>query len=654
MKITYQNRYFVSEENKLSFKQEKENKFFYFDVVFYTDKFIEYQKNLFNEFYSWVLDLADKNENFLDFKKWIENYIKQFNTQLKVFQEKINLDTKIEIRWSLQIIWDENYLSSLIWESSIVIYRKEKLEVVIPNEVEEDDKIDIFSEIVEWELEDNDLIVSIGTNIYNYLTDSEIKQLYGEDILTTLEEILIARIEKQEIWFISVLKIKFENIIHQIKEKNNFKLWDYKEKLKKYKYVIGISLWLIVIIFILIALFSYLGNTPEKQVVEIWDKKVQLDINQLKRDIDAFSKLSSKNTAEKKQQYEKIMQELNAYEQLWIQTLEINELKKKMEQNYYKWFNINIVSENDGLLVPVYSFTKDQIEAFSGLEGIVKTSYYLNVYGQKASLIGLVDKKTKWILQRVSLPSTIKVCSSNLAWNGLYCALSNDDIYNFSKYGIKPLVNTEKSWPKNIQDLGIYWVNKLYTLTLDKEENKKWVFIKRYLLKWWNKFSSPTDYVFSEKNDKKLINAIYTGSSFAIDGTFLIWSKVGLLQAFRKSLYDSKLYIREVPGWKQAIIDDKNDFSWKVKVISYPNWKYVYLYDYDTNSLVVYLTSPYKTNSSATNSYNLIYKFKVKFDLTNEKVIDVVVDENTSSNKKFVYLLTNKWIYKIDLLQFME
>jgi hypothetical protein len=43
------------------------------------------------------------------------------------------------------------------------------------------------------------LIVSIGTNIYNYLTDSEIKQLYGEDILTTLEEILIARIEKQEI-----------------------------------------------------------------------------------------------------------------------------------------------------------------------------------------------------------------------------------------------------------------------------------------------------------------------------------------------------------------------------------------------------------------------------------------------------------------------
>jgi hypothetical protein len=41
----------------------------------------------------------------------------------------------------------------------------------------------------------------------------------------------------------------------------------------------------------------------------------------------------------------------------------------------------------------------------------------------------------------------------------------------------------------------------------------------------------------------------------------LIWSKVGLLQAFRKSLYDSKLYIREVPGWKQAIIDDKNDFS---------------------------------------------------------------------------------------------
>ena len=80
--------------------------------------------------------------------------------------------------------------------------------------------------------------------------------------------------------------------------------------------------------------------------------------------------------------------------------------------------------------------------------------------------------------------------------------------------------------------------------------------------------------------------------------------------------------------------------------------KYLYLYDYDTQSLVVYLTSPYKTNSAYTTSYSLIYKFKVKFDITNEKVKDVIVEENPSTQKRYAYILTNKSIYQLDLTQF--
>jgi hypothetical protein len=68
------------------------------DVEILSSKFVEYQKNLFSEFFSKVLDLLEHYEYFTDFKKNLERHIKQFNTQLRIFQEKINIEEKIEIR----------------------------------------------------------------------------------------------------------------------------------------------------------------------------------------------------------------------------------------------------------------------------------------------------------------------------------------------------------------------------------------------------------------------------------------------------------------------------------------------------------------------------------------------------------------------------
>ena len=115
---------------------------------------------------------------------------------------------------------------------------------------------------------------------------------------------------------------------------------------------------------------------------------------------------------------------------------------------------------------------------------------------------------------------------------------------------------------------------------------------------------------------------------------------------------DTKVSARIVPGWEKWIISDK-DFKWKVKVISWPNDKYVYLYDYNTSSLVVYLTSPYKTNDTYTTSYKLRYLFKVRFDLNNP-VKDVTIIYNPAQNRRTVYVLTTKWIFKTTLEEFMN
>ena len=653
IKLNFKKKNFLEPESVVEFRHEEKTKSFYLDVNLYSEKFKEYQKNLFSDFFSKVLDLNEKYDNFLDFKRGLESEIKQFNVQLKVFQEKVNLEDKIEIRWSLQIVWNENYISALIGETSLIIVRKWKLESVIINEVEPEDQIDIFSEIIEWELEDSDKIIQVNCNIYNYLSDSEIKEIIqSDDVILTLQEVLITRIPEKEIGFISVLDFKFEKIITQNVEKE--KLDTLKENILKYKYPIAIISGIVIIILLIIWIFSYVSQTPNKVITTIDGKKVTLnvDLDNLKRQIDAFSKLDNTNTQLAKQQYEQIMKKLNELEQAKIQVLEIKELKKKMEQLYFKGFHINIVTDNDGLLNSVYTFSNDELSQLSGLKQVVYTNGFLNVVGNKGVLLNLISNNVKWTLQKVALPTEIKTCSSNLSKNWLYCVLDNDNIYNFSKYGTQAVKNLARSWPTKIGSIGIYGVNKFYVLTKDEKFNSQNAYIVRYVLQGRNLFGKPNPYVFSDKVDDKIVKWIFTGSTLAIDGTFLIWTKEGLVQVYRKNYMDTKVSARVVPGWEKWIISDK-DFKGKVKVISWPNDKYVYLYDYNTSSLVVYLTSPYKTNDTYTTSYKLRYLFKVRFDLNNP-VKDVTIIYNPAQNRRTVYVLTTKWIFKTTLEEFMN
>ena len=653
MDIDYRKIDLMKDNDKIEYKNIKKDKKIYFSVCLHSEKFKEYQKNLFNDFYSKILELLEKSSIFLDFKKNIESEIKQFNTQLKVFQEKINTDDKIDIRWIIQIIWNETYLSALIWESSLIIFRDEKLESVIANEVEEEDKIDIFWEIIEWELEDKDKIISVYTNIYNYMTDDEIKELINtDDSLKSLEDILTTRVQKEEIWKLEELNIHIEKI--KLESKKNFDFNKYSNIFKKYKYSIGIIITLSIIFFIIFSIFSYLSKN-KKQVVEVWWKQVELNIDNLQRQIDTFWKLDSSkenSITVKKAEYEKIMKELDAYEKNNIQTLEIKKLRQKVEQNYYKGFNINIVTKNDGSLKNVYNISKKELEQLSWVKQIFKSNWRINIVWEKWVLLWLIDNKYKWIIQKINIPKKIKTCSNNLAWNGVYCVMENDDIYNISKYWITTLKNSQWIWPKDIISIGIYGSNKMYLLTKDKNLNKKGIYIVKYILKGKNNFSSPTNYVFTKKTDQNLINNITTGSNMDIDWNFVLSSKNGILQVFRNDNFTNKVNLRKIPWWEKAIIDNKNDFSWKIKVISNIWSKYIHVFDFATNSLVTYLTSPYKTNSAKTSSYNLIYKYKTKFQIDNETIKDVIVYYNDTTKKKTAYILTDKWIYSIDLEQF--
>ncbi len=650
MNASYNKIDFMQDENKIEYQSIKEDKKIYFNICLHSEKFKEYQKNLFNDFYSKVLELFENNTVFLDFKKALESEIKQFNTQLKVFQEKINNEEKIEIRWTFQIIWQETYVAWLIWESSLVIFRDEKLESVIVNEVEEDDKIDIFWEIIEWDLENKDKIISICSNIYNYLADDEIKETINtHDVLKTLEDILTTRVEKKEIWKIEELNINIEKI--KVEDKPKLDINKYKNILKNNRYTVWTIIAISIIFFVIFSIFSYLGKN-EKQIIEVWGKQIEANIDELKRKIDAFWKLESTDTQDAKQQYKEILAELDMYDENNIQTLEVKELRKKIEQEYYRWFNINLVSKWDGLLQNIYNISKEEIEQLSWVKSIIKSSSRINIIWNKWALLWTINDQYKWTIQEIWLPTTIKTCSNNLAWNWVYCVMNNNDIYNISKTWISSLTNSKWEWPNNISSIDIYGSNKMYLLTNDEELNSNGTYISRYVLNGTNNFASPTNYVFTDDTQSSLTSMITSWSNMNIDWTFIISSSQWVLQAYRNDNFTNNVKLRQISWWDKAIIDDENDFSWKVKVISNLNSNYIHLFDFATQSLVTYLTSPYKTNSTYTNSYKLIYKYKTRFMFDWENIQDVIVDHNTTTQKKTAYILTNKWVYNLSLEQF--
>lgn len=140
-------------------------------------------------------------------------------------------------------------------------------------------------------------------------------------------------------------------------------------------------------------------------------------------------------------------------------------------------------------------------------------------------------------------------------------------------------------------------------------------------------------------------------SAFAIDGTFLMWSqdKKGLYQMSRASAGQS-LNLRPVNLNGGTNIDD--GYSEFVKPISFPNSKYVYLFDKKNQTFTVYLSNPVKTNDAYTSSYGLNYVMRLNFAVPNNSIIDVAVSE--TDGKQTLYVLHNEGVAKFVLTDYMQ
>lgn len=663
MKLFKDKKYFWENINKLNvYKDFGDGIFLNVDIVFLTDKFLEYQKDLFSEFIADIEENLSYSQDYTtkQIQSKIEDKLQAMNNKLITFSEKIHDVDFFTIRWNLQIFFQDSYMSSMIWDISTVIFRDWKVNYMVDNDLEWNEKINIFSEFIEWELEDWDKILTVACKVSDIVEKSELQELLNdtensiENNFKEFDELVRSRISNNNISFISFFRLEFDSIIKDDSTENKF-WYDYKKiyKMKDFfvdnKFPISIVLWIVLVIYLLFAVLSTLIEWDKENIVNTpeWQVVIDFTVEDLTKDIDLFRRIPA-DSNQKMKKYKEIEEKLDLLEQTWRFSQNIKHLKSILNSEYLKWFNIVTVSWISSDYI--YSFTDDELETLWDLNSVVYNNW-LNISWNKWALLKAVNDEVRWTSVNYDIPVDIEWCTLNILENGMYCFSSEWDIFNVVNSWIET-VSASSEFESNITWIGTYWSSNFYTIFNDEERFANWQFIAKYSNTPWSQtsFGRPTYYDINKdffENNKNLFSNWFTNIS--IDWSFLTWSVwANKLVQFHRWTAWNELNARTVPiSWWPDVISD----YWKdVDVLSYPWSNLLYTLDRDNNIFTVYRSAPYKTNTAYIMDYTLQYFFSLKFD-SSEKIISAYVDDWEAP---VLYLLTNKWVARYNIYNIWE
>ena len=643
-------------------------------VVFETEKFLEYQKDLIQDF---LADLIDKiNTEIYDetgIKNNLEEGLQWLNVKLKLFADKVSDIKHFPIKWYIQIIAGSMIIASMIWDVSIMIFRDKKLYYQLHNWVSKRAKIDTFSDFVEWDVESGDEIVYTGTKVSDVIDQWDIKEM--ESILQWdetslwdfLEQALLSRVDKENIWMMATYCV--HGNIKNLENQSNISKWisgikwlnikwNRAKKILKNKYYVTIVILSLIILFMLYSVLSQLLNTSSQNVFTTASGTViDITIEDIKKDIYMFQQMDP-TSDQKWVKYNEIVEKLNILEDKWRRLEDVENLKWIIQNDYYKWFNIIRLEELSQLDDPATWITTrlislndtEKSKIWDGLT--IKYSRWVNIWGSQWALIWAVNDGSRWALIEYDIEENIQSCSDNLLRDGLYCYTPNGRIFSVTKVGIEPVTTADLWWfPDTIWWIGVYWKANLYVFQPNLNSSLSGTFVTRYRNTVWSQIA------YQEWQNYQITPGYDTGmdlewdfSSIAIDSTFLTW-KWDKLYQFRRPGYGSLLDVREVRlmWWDQTT----SKYSEDVKVISHLNSKYVYLFDKINQTFTIYTSKPLKTNDQYNTQYDLYYLFSFKFDLSSEEVLDISVPEDTG-NRPEMYILTNEWVNKVNLYEYID
>lgn len=617
------------------------------ELIFFYDEYAQYQQTLVKEMLEELETEANSAKfSIIKFKSYFELALQELNSKLAVFAEKLRLFEKIEIRGFVEFFMDNYYVCSVIGDGSLTIFRKGALYYSLHNDATNNKKIDLFAELIEGDLHSGDDILFFANNI-SYFTDAEdfhyVGELNGTDdrtLLQIIEDMLGERTDMRNIGIINVDSVKFDQQL--ISNPKTQTASDYIDHIgywfKKRRYILSVSafgLLICLLVGLLVANFLETSNGVKLAAVDDQTQEY-FSLAGLKKEIEQFKALDP-TVPEKYNMYKNLENKINALEAEGKLPLDIKQLKNMLQAEYQAWFNIESIDQLDEWIVTFNS--TDLLDL--GTPMSVFAGQQINVGGSAGAMIGISSSEVRWVTQKVGLETRLLGCSLNLQVNGLLCFDGSNTIYNLTKQNIQTATVSSGLFEQNIKQLSIFGSN-LYTLVDNPVLNSNGTFIMRYPLVPGTKenFKPAIPYTFASWANPASI------SNMNIDGSFLLWSnKDQTLYQLRRDGTESKS--RKVTmQWGRELHGSAGS---GMKIISYANSSYVYLFEPGKNILIVYKSTPSKASDASKYSYSLKYFFALQ--LPPRQVIDIAVSD---SSKPQLYLLTEQGVANVKLYDYIE
>ncbi len=619
------------------------------ELLFGYGEYQQYQENMIKEMVEALETEANSTKfSIIKFKSFFELLLQELNSRLAVFADKLRVFNKISIKWFAEFFMDNYYVSSLIGDSSLVIFRKWKLYYALHNDATNNKKIDLFAELIEGDLSSWDEIIYFGNNI-SYFTDSEdftyIGEIHGTDdrsLLQIIGDMLWERTDMASIGFTHLDLVTFDE--HRIQLSKNSWLSQYIDKIhyrfKKRKYIMSIVWFGVLMLWLLSVLVANFLQTSNGITLSAVDgaTKDYFSLAWLKKEIEEFKMLDA-SSPEKYNMFKSIENKIEQIEKEGKLPLDIKQLKVMLQSEYQQWFNIEKIDQLDDRSLTFNSTDLLDIGVPFGLYA----GKQISVAGSQWVILWAVNDELKWITQKIGLESKLQWCTPNLQSNGLLCFDTANGIYNITKQSIQTASIGSWSFEKTIQQIGTFGNSNMYLLINNPVLNTAWTFIMRYPLIPGSKesFKAPINYTFGSE-----VATPWSFSSMSIDSTFLLRSDKdhSLYQLWRDGVTSKSRKVTLV-WWKELTTN-----AWSgIKVISTINSSFVYLFLPSKQQLIVYKSNPSKATDWWKYNYTLKYFFALQLPST--EIYDISISD---SSKPQLYVLTNKWVANIKLYDYID
>ena len=670
MIVTRLEKIFSKEGAYFDFSKQLGDEFFVdIGVHILADKFVEYQKSLVEEFVADLINFYEWEEDitFYDIKEFFESALKSLNNKLTLFADKVQEEGKFEIRWFAQIVYEDNYLASLIGDVSVIIFRERKINSVIPNEIDPNRKIDLFSEVIEGNIENEDQVVFVGLNILNYLSKDELIEAVnisfstGESFLDLIEDLLSQKTEKDKIHFVYYFEFNFPLVAKDItsSKKLKFKIpLRYFEvlkidpsSLKKFvienKYSVIFAL-LLGVVFLFIYAVYHVNVTMQKWV----NYSSNISIDKIKQQINDFVNTSDLSKDARKQLYNKILNELNQLEKRGLYVKDVEKLKNDLEIAYYDVYKISVIATLEGgWIQPLYKFDQDISE-------LAKSAFYVSnekngiwVAYSSWVIAGILPDLQPTIVSGLPEDESLKKCVSQPNNNGLVCVSNKNNFYSFAN-GTYSLVGVNGSnIDYSVGGIDTYLKKYFYTMKEHLAEGDASLIDKFKMKDVWALQEIVYQTTYKIVNLDKFVDVAKEWfADMYIDGNFLTWSRAlkEVVLMWRNDPLSDNLQWKVLSKvwWDEEVIDKLGKEVVLKGFYDQANQsKYVVLFDPVSEIVVIY------REKGQLDRMELVYQGALLFK-AQEKVKAIGVSEEWDAVR--LYIVTQKGVYRADLRDFIE